>query len=289
MLQVARLAPRLLGESASLVRVFVLSQQQPDGGFADRGGRSDLYYTLFAIESLAALREPAPPATVPFIRALGAGETLDLVHLACLIRCWVAMPDAAPDPGLRARAAARLLTFRSGDGGYAPTPGASIGTAYACFLAVGALQDLKEPIDDADASELLGCLRGLRAADGAFANQPAMPAGSTPATTATIMVLRQIGSEPDPALADWLLARAHPQGGFSAAPGTPLPDLLSTATGIHALVAMHASIDRVKEPCLDFVDSLWTNRGGFYATWADDALDCEYVYYALLALGHLSL
>ena len=45
----------------------------------------------------------------------------------------------------------------------------------------------------------------------------------------------------------------------------------------------------IREPCLDFVDSLWTNRGGFFGTWADDAADCEYTYYALLALGHLSL
>jgi len=33
---------------------------------------------------------------------------------------------------------------------------------------------------------------------------------------------------------------------------------------------------------------LWTNRGGFYGNWLDDTLDCEYTYYGLLALGHLS-
>jgi len=35
--------------------------------------------------------------------------------------------------------------------------------------------------------------------------------------------------------------------------------------------------------------SLWTSRGAFYGNWADDVADCEYTYYALLALGHLSL
>jgi hypothetical protein len=50
-----------------------------------------------------------------------------------------------------------------------------------------------------------------------------------------------------------------------------------------------AAIGPVKEPCLDFVDSLWTSTGGFYGNWADDAVDCEYTYYGLLALGHLSL
>ena len=43
MMQVARLAPKCLGESAALVRNFLLGQQNPDGGFKDRSGRSDLY------------------------------------------------------------------------------------------------------------------------------------------------------------------------------------------------------------------------------------------------------
>ena len=67
----------------------------------------------------------------------------------------------------------------------------------------------------------------------------------------------------------------------------PVPDLLSTATALHALDAMHVDLKPLAEPCLDFLDSLWTNRGGFCGSWEDDALDCEYTYYALLALGHL--
>ena len=43
------------------------------------------------------------------------------------------------------------------------------------------------------------------------------------------------------------------------------------------------------ETCLDFIDTLWTARGGFFGHWEDTHLDCEYTYYALLALGHLSL
>ena len=68
-----------------------------------------------------------------------------------------------------------------------------------------------------------------------------------------------------------------------------MPDLLSTATSLHALAGLQVSFARVKEKCLDFIDTLWSNRGGFVGTWADDTLDCEYTYYALLALGHLSL
>ena len=39
MLQVARLAPRVLKDSAELVRDFLLRQFNEDGGFADRTGR----------------------------------------------------------------------------------------------------------------------------------------------------------------------------------------------------------------------------------------------------------
>jgi hypothetical protein len=69
----------------------------------------------------------------------------------------------------------------------------------------------------------------------------------------------------------------------------PIPDLLSTATALHALAGMQIDLDPIREPCLDFVDSLWVNQGTFYGNWTDDAPDCEYTYYGLLALGHLSV
>ena len=116
-----------------------------------------------------------------------------------------------------------------------------------------------------------------------------MPSGLTTTTAAAVLVLRQLGVSPGRDAGMWLLDRCYPRGGFFASPATPVPDLLSTATALHALAAMHLPLGGLREPCLDFVDSLWTNRGGFFGTWADDEADCEYTYYALLALGHLSL
>src|SRR5438874_1185034 len=84
-------------------------------------------------------------------------------------------------------------------------------------------------------------------------------------------------------------ARACKAVAVESKSGAPLPDLLSTATALHALAGLEASFERVREPCLDFIDTLWTNEGGFYGHWGDDHLDCEYTYYGLLALGHLSL
>jgi len=86
----------------------------------------------------------------------------------------------------------------------------------------------------------------------------------------------------------WLQARAHPAGGFCATPDAPMPDLLSTATALHALSGQHVSLGPLKENTLDFLDTLWTGRA-FCGNWADDEVDCEYTYYALLSMGHLSL
>jgi prenyltransferase beta subunit len=153
-------------------------------------------------------------------------------------------------------------------------------------LALGAYQDFG--IEMPEAHRLLASLEGLRAGDGGYANLPAAPAGVTTATAAVIAVQRQFHHAPDPALAEWLLARHLPAGGFFALPGAPIPDLLSTATALHALSGLHIPMDDIREPCLDFIDSLWTNRGGFYGHWSDDGIDTEYTYYGLLAAGHLT-
>src|SRR4051794_13512506 len=93
MLQVARLAPQLLGESAELVAAFLRSQLNPDGGFRDRAGNSDLYYTVFGLEGLLAPRAALPAASVDgYLHPLGDGDGLDFVLLGCLARCWAGLP-----------------------------------------------------------------------------------------------------------------------------------------------------------------------------------------------------
>ena len=287
MLQVARLSPKQLGDSSELVERFLRSQQNEDGGFRDRSGHSDLYYTVFGLEGLIALRAEVPAGAVSaYLREFGAGEDLDLLHLCCLIRCWANLRRS--DLPLDAEAlCARLESYRTPDGGYNTAPHAPTGTAYACFVALAAYQDLRRQMPNAEAVIL--CLRALRAGDGGYANQRELAMGTTPSTAATAALFRHLGEEPPEGLSSWLLSRCRSDGGFFATPAAPIPDLLSTATALHALSGMKTSFESVKEPCLDFVDSLWTSTGAFYGHWADDVADCEYTYYGLLALGHLSL
>ncbi len=286
-LQVARLAPKLLGDSAALVAAYVTSQLHPTGGFSNRGGDSDLYYTVFGLQALVALRSDLPTASViPYLREFGSGESLDFVHLGCLARCWAMMPAAEMTSNTARELADRLERYRTPEGGYHAAPAAEHGTAYHAFLALSAYQDLGH--EPPAPERIAASLNALRSADGAFANEPGCEHGSTPATAAAVTLIRHLGLSAPPGLATWLLSRCL-QGGFFATPQAPVPDLLSTATALHALSSLGASVDSVRESCLDFIDSLWTSRGAFYGTWADDEPDCEYTFYGLLALGHLAV
>lgn len=287
MLQVARLAPRQLGESRELVVRFLREHLNPDGGFRNRAGSSDLYYTVFGLDGLLALQAELPAeAAARYFETFGDGAALDFVHRACLLRGWAAL-GRRPPAGVAGAALAGIERCRSRDGGYATLPDQLHGTAYAAFLALGAYEDAGQDLPGPGG--VLESLEALRASDGSYANQPGQPSGLTPVTAAAVLVRRHLGDPAGREAGMWLLDRCHPRGGFFAAPSAPVPDLLSTATALHALTSLQVPLGALREPCLDFVDSLWTNRGGFYGTWADDEPDCEYTYYALLALGHLSL
>jgi prenyltransferase beta subunit len=290
MLQVARLAPKVLGDAAELVANFIQKQQNPDGGFRDRKNESDLYYTAFALDSLSALQISLPTNVLPWVRKFETGDQLDFVHLCCLARCWAALADLTSCEFLEVgeRIAEKLLTFRSKDCGFNISPGQVHGTAYGAFLGLGAFQDLRISLRETHA--LADSLKTLKCGDGGWSNDSILGESSTNSTAAAVALLRNLGKPIESSkVGSWLLAQAHPGGGFKAAPRAPIPDLLSTATALHALSGLEHDFSAIKEPTLDFIDSLWTNDGSFYGHWGEDTLDCEYTFYALLALGHLSL
>jgi prenyltransferase beta subunit len=287
MLRAAEKAPEALGDSTPLVAAFFRSQISPDGAGLDRAGNPDLYYTIFALAGLQALRAELPVEPVQdYLRSFGDGAGLDFVHLGALARCWAAIGCERMMPGLAEGLLQRIESFRSADGGYDSDRGSAHGNAYGCFVALGAYQDLHaaqpEPLG------MVQCLKRLETADGVWANAPGLELGSTNATAAAVMVLRQLDMPLEYHVADWLHARCHTQGGFLAMPAAPLPDLLSTATSLHALVSMEVVITgALRNRCLDFLDTLWSNRGGFHGHWADEEIDAEYTFYGLLSMGHL--
>ncbi|MGB8170019.1 MAG: prenyltransferase/squalene oxidase repeat-containing protein [Chthoniobacteraceae bacterium] len=292
MLQVARLAPKALGESAELVRGFFTRQFLAEGGAGDRAGKADLYYTIFALAGLEAMQVEDignwKLKIENWLRFFGDGSGLDFVHLGALARCWAAVGAEKMPAGLAEQLLARLEAHRSRDGGYEADVGAEFGNAYGCFVALGAYQDLQRELPEP--LRMVQCLKFLETPDGAWANARGLKIGSTNATAAAVTLLHQLGVPVNDIVGDWLLAQAHGEGGFLAMPKAPLPDLLSTATTLHALACLERDLpERVREKTLDFIDTLWSAEGGFHGHWADDHLDAEYTFYGLLALGHLSV
>ena len=287
LLQVARLAPRLLADSTGLVRDFYARQFNAEGAACDRAGKPDLYYTIFALAGAQATDAPIPTEqTRAWLSSWGDGAKLDLIHLGALARCWAAIGGGSPE--ITASILTRLERYRQRDGGYNSNPNAGHGTAYDAFVALGAYEDLsaKPP----NSLELIRSLKRLETADHAWSNRPEQTIGNLNATAGAVTLITHLGFPVNAAVGDWLLAQASPQGGFLAVPGAPLPDLLSTATALHALACLERRVpSKIHEGCLDFIDTLWSAEGGFHGHWADDFLDAEYTYYGLIALGHLSL
>jgi prenyltransferase beta subunit len=289
MLQAARLATRTLGESAALVVDFYQAQVDPTtGAIRDRQGKPDLYYTVFGIEGLLALQQPAHTAALAdWLRSHGSGEGLDFVHLCCLARCDAALGRTILSPDQRQALAARLAAHSCKQGGHHVAKGREWGSAYGCLLAVAAHEDLGIPLPDA--AGLRDCMEKLRTPDGAWTNEPGLPLGLAPATAAALGLYRRMDWPAPAESVHWLRKCFTSEGGCKAFPAAPMPDLLSTAVVLHALSGAGADLDPLREPCLDYVDSLWSNAGGFHGNWTDHTLDAEYTYYGLLALGPLSV
>lgn len=293
MIQALARAPKLLGDATGPVRRFISGNQAYDGGFRGRDADGDLYYTVFALELLTALECPLPVDRLEgFLRSFGHGEILDLVHLASLARCWANLSEAGGPPmapSLREDLAKRLLELRCTDGGFSTNGSRDHGTAYGCFLALAMCQDLG--IDPAKPKRIAKCLESLAAEGGGFANEPVHTAATTPSTAAALCAYHMLSRPLPEAAAAWLQGRIHSQGGLCAIAGDGplcLPDLLSTATALHALSYVRPPSPQPRERHLDFIDSLWDPTGGFGGSWADPTVDCEYTYYGLLALGHLA-
>ncbi|MBN2685586.1 MAG: hypothetical protein JXR40_09930 [Pontiellaceae bacterium] len=228
---------------------FVRSRWNPDGGVRGRDERSDLYYTAFAAMCMRALRGQVPLRRLwNYVRSFDDGAELDAVHLFCLIRLRSIFPMT---PGLRRRFA-EALEERQAE------------STYDRFIRMLTTESLN--LDNAPP-----------------AAEPLEP-GQTTTNLAALAVIHQ---RPDPELAALIMDRFCATGGFSASPAIPRADLLSTGTALFALNVLEADLAPVRDACLDFIESLWRESGGFAAYNEDGFEDVEYTFYALLGIGCL--
>lgn len=268
------------------IRSFLASCRCEDGGFRGKAAGSDLYYTAFALDVAPAVGEPLDTGVLlPFLKRFESGAGLNLIHLACLIRCWSRMPPDTFDAGLRERLAQGLAAWRGEDGLFRTAADAKRGSVAGCFIACAAQEDLG--LQFAEASPMFDAIERLRTPDGGYANEPGMPSGTVQATAAALVLQERLGIPPEERAAEWILNQLDSSGGFRAAPIAPVPDLLSTAIALYALHFAGFDLAGLRDTCGGFVAGAQRSNGGYAGHQFDAVADCEYTFYALVALGCL--
>jgi len=269
----------LTSEGLDSIRGFLVSAQHGSGAFRDRASQPDLYYTVFGIESCLALDAPFDrDRAASYVSDPGA---LDLVHHCCRIRCAARLRLLSGSKAL-----ARKLRSRLNRLVMAAVASGSGESVKAAFLAAMAYEDLGGTVPRA--KRALHLLARYEQPDGSFANVDGGAGGLTTATAAAAIVHRRLTGDRPMRSLNWLRKLYVDSGGFRVARAAPEPDLLSTATALFALHYCGESLDDIAVPCEDFIAGLWRPCGGFAGHMGDATADCEYTYYALLALGCLA-
>jgi hypothetical protein len=215
---------------------FVRNSQSSSGGFRDRAGNPDLYYTLFG---------------------WFAADALGLKKECGLVWPYVSMETGRKEPeGVYLHCAAILSSLtgrksefkRSMGARLKKTPGMDEQKLYGAFLSLLSYWYL---------GDFRGMLR-IRKKLKSLALNENLPC---PVTAASLVLARSF-REPVSRLIDNLLSFFDGKGGFRAARSTPLPDLLSTAVALYALDFCGYDLREIKPDALYFTDSLFRD-GGF--------------------------
>lgn len=270
----------LSDEARELIAEFISSQKGENGGFVDKQGREDVYYSsfgwllqfVFGIENdtkaMEAYLDKVEPAAA------------DVIHYAAYMRCrLIATAQRGYGLGAVMTLFKRHKLRRAEEFDIWPNDDSK--SPYSQFIWLSLLEDSNNVElwnDNNSLSEYI-------ALDGGYANLKRQSEGSVNATAAALMVRgAREGFDAKQQGVEYLLKAQTVTGGFKATESTPMPDLLSTATALFTLrcydVKPHYSTK-------EFIEAHWLNCGGFTATLLDNSCDVEYLFYGLLALGTL--
>lgn len=281
---------------------YLIEAQNSDGGFPGRAGGSDLYYTGFALRSLAVLQglnTELCSKAAGFLRERMTGSAGVVDFFSLVVSCYLVPLGGGPDvladasSDWRDRVAATLETFRSPDGGYGKSPGARHGSTYTSFLVALCLQLLDRPIPTPD--RLLEFVRSRRRDDGGYVEISAMKRSGTNPTAAGIGLLQILGEveEPDRAGTASFLAGLPSsfEGGLRANDRIPAADLLSSFTGSWTLDQLGEAHRLDWAKLRSYAEECERPLGGFRGGLWDEETDVEYTFYGLgtLALAALIL
>lgn len=303
-------------EAQNHIKTFLSNQKCIDGGFLDRSGKADIYYTVFGYTLALILDQKLDVLEErKYLKRLKRDEELDFVHSVCLVRCNFLLQlidlrqkSRLPSSKFLSISFAKdlilgkvikslknncsevlwdLEEYVSEDGGYNHNKkGSAKSTIYANYLMWTLYQDLQTEQEVLD--EITDANKKLRASNGSFANEENSTDGVTSSTAAGLIMSMAGKSEEIDKTKEWLNQMRSKRGGFMAAREVPIADLLSTSTALLALNLSGDSMQDYAENSVNFINLHWDESGGFFGSIADMTCDVEYTYYALLGLGVLS-
>ncbi len=291
---------RIDAERAARHVNFILRFQQADGGFAGREGGSDLYYTSFAVRTLALLNgldQPRCQNIAIYLKSSAARQEYSLIDLVSWLYSVSTVqlignlaPFAGDKESFADEVAASLEAFRRPDGGYARTHEGGAGSTYHTFLTALCYEMLGRTAPDAAGFERF--LLSRRRDDGGFVEIGQMRRSGTNPTAAAAVLLKRFGkldSRIIGGIETFLIKVRGEEGGFRANTQIPFCDLLSTFTGL--LTAHELGFEKLidRESCLRFVNQLELGQGGFRGAAWDGQADPEYTFYGLGALALLQV
>jgi hypothetical protein len=245
------------------IREYIKDKLTQSGGFADKAGKPDLYYTLFGFYLAEALDLAGLfPSIRKYVEREIIKGNIEGVHLHCAAILSARLRIKEFPPKYFRKRIRKSLTSQS-----------KRQPAYSYFLNLLSSYYLHDYIGIFLTGRQLNKLNGN---------------GSLPSPVmAALLVLQKSFNRPVAELEKNLMSFYSTSGGFKATKTVPVPDLLSTAVALYALDFSGYDLRIIKPDCLNNIDSLFL-EGGFGSNPLDPDPDIEYTFYGLLALGSLT-
>lgn len=293
---------------------WIQGQEHAGGGFKNRRGNPELYYSTFALRSLSALNALTPEIAARSadfllrLRKERGGAFGDAVSAASWWDAF-ALCEEVLGPRLSETERieltrlthARLGFLQRDDGGWAKTALEGNGSLYHTFLTACAYFRMGGSVPETE--KLRGFLKNLDQPNGGFfENKYSKRAGTNGTAAGVGLSLLLTASGVAGRFATWtglaeklmpLAAKglAHhaafvksmhgEEGGFYAMPNAPMTDLLSTFTGLFTLKMLGQSDAKLTARALAYARSLEDPEGGYVGFALESLADCEYTFYGL--------
>jgi len=275
-------------ESKDEIFRFIASQQNDDGGFSDRGGRSDLYYSLFGGLIIGAWNVETKVRSLK--SEVAQLEICNPKHVADSIlklKEFVARRQNSEIPGFIEKCCLVLLQKELKTGRNSQIKALislgksfwkerrSINISYrsfVLFLTLDAVFPFRRILK-------IGAKRMLTRTT----IDQHSPCSEVAAKVFLCKLLNQDGKSEQELLKSFI----SETGGFRAFLHLEQPDMLSTAVALFALDFAGSDLRLLKPANLDFIQQNFID-GAFLSGDGDQTADLEYTFYGLLALGVLA-